>query len=355
MTSPIVDATPVYAARTGDTLRDRELVLAVWQGALSQGSRLHSMKYEWFHQHCPAGPTLLVLIDHRPTNTCVGTSAAGRRRMLWQGHEIHAGVMADMAISRQHRTLGPVLTLQGKLLDSAAGKFDLLYGFPNAKSIAVAKRAGFPIIGQLRRYSRILRHGEYLIRVMPPQIARPMGWLFDVFMDVRRWLRLRIGKRIIVDWSRSVDPGMDQLWQESPHGNGLVAVRDSAFLRWRFDEYPGTSTRYLYLREQPAGPLLAWFACQTEGTTLYVRDFWSRDAAKGLPRSQIEALLRSARLDSNAYSAVSVEYAAAAEKLVGWLAAGFIERAIRSIVGRHLSEACAHICDLHLTAADEDE
>lgn len=355
MTVAVTDAAPVYAARIGDAFFDRELVLAVWQGALSQESRLHAAKYEWFHQRCPGGPSLLALIDHAPTGACIGTSAVGQRRMLWQGREIRAGVMADMAISAQHRTLGPVLILQAKLLDAAAGRFDWLYGFPNAKSIAVAKRAGFPVIGQLRRYSRILRHGGYLSRVVPQAIARPLGWLFDILLDTRRWLTRRLGKPLIAEWSDRVDPGMDQLWLESAHGDGLIAVRDSAFLRWRFDECPGALTRYLYLRERHAGPLLAWFACQVDGTTLHVRDFWSRDAAGGLPRSQVEALLLAARRDSSSHSAVSVEYAAAPPKLAGWLAAGFTERARRSIIGRHLTEGRAQITHLHLTAADEDE
>ncbi len=275
--------------------------------------------------------------------------------MLWQGREIRAGVMADMAITLQHRTLGPVLQLQAKLLDAAADRFDWLYGFPNVKSIAVAKRAGFPVIGQMRRYSRVLRHGTYLGRIVPQAVARPIGWLMDSLLDTQRWMRVQIGSRLITEWTNRVDPAMDELWRESPHGHGLLAIRDCTFLRWRFDEYPGTSTRYLFLREQRTGPLVAWFACQVEGTTMHVRDFWSRDAARGLPRSQIEVLLRAARLDSGTHSAVSVEYAAARDKLFGWLAAGFTERALRSIIGRHLTEDGAHITDLHLTAADEDE
>lgn len=275
--------------------------------------------------------------------------------MLWQGHEIRAGVMADMAISAQHRTLGPVLILQATLLEAAADKFDWLYGFPNGKSIAVAKRAGFPVIGQLRRYSRVLRHGNYLKRIMPPLIARPMGWLFDALLDLTRWLRVKAARPLVAEWSDMVDPAMDQLWLDSAHGDSLVAVRDCAFLRWRFEEYPGASTRYLYLREQSAGPLLAWFACQFDGTMLHVRDFWSRDAAQGLPRSQIEALLRASRQDSGDYCAISFEYAAATFKLAGWFAAGFTERASRAIIGRYPAEGFAPITDLHLTSADEDE
>jgi len=348
-------AGPVYVARIGNAHEDRDRVLAVWQDALSQQSRLHAAKYEWFHRRGQPGASLLALVDHAPTDACIGTSAAGARRMLWRGHELRAGVMADMAISSQHRTLGPVLMLQAELLASAAGRFDWLYGFPNAKSIAVAKRAGFPVIGQLRRYSRVLRHGDYLARVAPRPVARVLGRFVDAAVDVKRWLRMRWGSSLATTWSDRADHRMDQLWQASQHGDGCVAIRDAAFLQWRFDEYPGAVTRYLCLSEPGRDALLAWYACQVEGHTLHVRDFWSRDAANGVPRLQIEAMLRAARRENPNLAVVSFEYAAARPKLNGWLAAGFVERSQRSIIGRFLTGDGPDLGDAHLTAADEDE
>jgi hypothetical protein len=349
-------ASAVYVARIGDPDEDRDRVLAVWHDALSQQSRLHAAKYEWFHRRGQPDASLLALVEHVPTDACVGTSAVGARRMLWRGHEIRAGVMADMAISAQHRTLGPVLTLQAGLLASASGRFDWLYGFPNTKSIAVAKRAGFPVIGQLRRYSRVLRHGDYLVRVLPRPVARVLGWFIDTVVDARRWLQIRLGVPCITTtWSDHADHRMDELWQTSEHGDGCVAIRDAAFLQWRFDEYPGAITRYLCLSEPGQKTLLAWFACQVEGHTLHVRDFWSRDAANGMPRRQLEALLRAARLENRKLAAVSFEYATDKPKLNGWLAAGFVERSHRSIIGRCLTGGGLDLGTAHLTAADEDE
>jgi hypothetical protein len=349
-------ASAVYVARIGDPDEDRDRVLAVWHDALSQQSRLHAAKYEWFHRRGQPDASLLALVEHVPTDACVGTSAVGARRMLWRGHEIRAGVMADMAISAQHRTLGPALTLQAGLLASASGRFDWLYGFPNTRSIAVAKRAGFPVIGQLRRYSRVLRHGDYLVRVLPRPVARVLGWFIDTAVDARRWLQIRLGAPCITTWSDRADHRMDELWQTSEHGDGCVAIRDAAFLQWRFDEYPGAITRYLCLSEPGQKTLLAWFACQVEGHTLHVRDFWSRDAASGLPRWQIEVLLSAVRREKHRPAAVSIQYAANKTRLIGWLAAGFVERSQRSIIGRCLSAVgCPDLSYAHLTAADEDE
>lgn len=345
-----------YVCSAGDVRSDRELALTVWSGALGDRWRTHDAKYHWFYLACPWGPPLLKLIHHVPSGTCIGTCAAGPRRMLWQGRDIRAGILADMAISPQHRTLGPALMLQESLAAAAGKCFDLIYGFPNARSIAVACRAGYPIIGHLRRYSRVLRHTSYLERTMPRWLAQPMGWLLDQLKDMQRALHALKGPQLLTQWSDHADPRMDQLWQESPHGDGLISVRDAAMLDWRFGACPAAKTRYLLVREPRSERLLAWFACQEEQGTLCVRDFWSRDAALGLPRQQVEVLLRVARRHEGApYNAVSLEYASPPHKVIGWLSAGFVERGKRPVVGRSLMDPPVAFADLHFTAADEDE
>jgi hypothetical protein len=276
--------------------------------------------------------------------------------MLLDGKEIRAGVMADMSIMQKHRTLGPALTLLDGLATSARSHFDLLYGFPNAKSIAVARRAGYPVVAELRRISCVLQHGKYLRRIMPAMLARPLGRLIDLARDAYRAFMPSQGRRLRAAWASTVDPRIDLLWQETQHGNGLVAIRDTAFLRWRFDACPAASTRYLLLCEPDGQRLVAWFACQDQGGTLHVRDFWSRDAARGLPLNQVVALLRAARRESGrGHAAVSLEYAAPSSRLSGWLAAGFVERTSRPVVGRWLDAERAGWGDIHFTAADEDE
>jgi hypothetical protein len=346
---------PVYVACSGEPARDRDVVLSVWQHAFGQESRPHAAKFDWFYLDCPWGKPLLELLEHTPTAACVGTAAAGPRRMLWQGSAIRAGVLVDMTVAAQHRTLGPALTLQSGLQKAAAERFDLLYGFPNPKAIAVVQRAGYSVIGELRRFSRVLRHGSYFTRFMPRLPAQSLGWLFDKWCDVKRASHRWIDPRLTTAWCDHADSRMDELWIKSEHGDGLIAIRDMAFLRWRFDAKPGIATRYLCLSERSGGPLVAWFACQVDGLCLRVRDFWSRDAACGLDRASIDALLQAARRDGHA--SVSVEYAAPASKFPGWLAAGFVERERQPIVARWLDAAAygEALTDFHLTAADEDE
>jgi GNAT superfamily N-acetyltransferase len=341
-----------YAAHAGVVTRDRDDVISVWRGNLGRASQ-QAAKYDWFYGTCPWGLPLLQMLRHEPSAAWVGTAAAGPRRMTWRGCEVRAGVLVDIAVDARHRTLGPALILQSALLDAATSRFDLLYGFPNAKALPVVKRLGYAVIAYMPRHSRVLRHGDYLARHLPVALARPLGWLADIVLDTLGALR---GRRLATRWSDSVDPRMDTLWHDSEHGHGPLAVRDTALLRWRFDQSPMASVRYLLVSERDDGPLLGWFACQVKERTLQVCDFWSVDAAQGVGRRLIDTLVRVARRDGHA--AVSIEYAAPARKLVNWRRAGFVERSRRPVIGRWLQDRVASDeapLEWHLTPADEDE
>lgn len=347
------DTTPSYLACAGDIARDRDAVISVWHGNLGLPAR-HAGKYDWFYQACPFGQPLVQLLRHTPTESWAGTCAVGPRRMLWQGREIRAGVLVDMAVDAPHRTLGPAMILQSALMTAAADQFGLLYGFPNRKSLPVVKRLGYTELGQLPRYTRVLHYRDYLGRIVPRRLVTPLAWLLDGFTAARDLLHQAFRSTPDAQWRDRVDPRMDELWATSEHGAGPIAIRDTTFLRWRFDAAPLARTRYLLLSDA-SGKLRAWFACQVDGNILHVRDFWSLEAASGVRRSHIHALLRAAR--RHGCCAVSVEHAGSPTALNAWAAAGFRLRGQRPIIGRWLGTFDDHTQPMrfHLTAADEDE
>lgn len=347
MTEP---AQPSYVACAGDAVRGRDHVLDIWRGSLGHPAS-HAAKYDWFHFACPYGPPLLYLLRHQATASWVGTCSAGVRRMLWRGETIRAGVLADFAVTAAHRTLGPAMLMQSALLEAAVGQFDLIYGFPNPKSLPVVRKLGYAVMCQLGRYSYVLRHEEYLRRILSRWLVPAAAWSLDRLDRLRpRWWRSR-DLRLDVQWSDRVDPRMDELWSESAPGDSPIGIRDCVFLRWRFDQADLVRTRYLLLGE-PDGRLRAWFACQAEGSSLHVRDFWSREAATGLSGAHLRALVRAAR--QAGYAAVSVEYAGPKPALDAWVKFGFRLRDQRPVVGRWLA-ADVPPANLHLTAADEDQ
>lgn len=341
---------PAYAVREGDVARDRDAVLAIWRGNLGDDTRMPA-KYAWFYEGADAGPPLLELLaaDGREVGAC----SAGRRRMLLDGRPLHGGVLVDLAVLPEHRSLGPALMLQQGLAAAARRELDLLYGFPNPKAAPVFKRIGHRLLGELVRHVRVLRHADYLARRMPRPLARAAGPVLDQCTRLRDAMAHPDASRLRATWRDHVDARMQALWERSTKPDGVVAVRDLAQLEWRFDRSPHAGFRYLLLDDPHGGALSAWFATRPDGTTLHVHDYWSVHGP-ALGTRQLAALLRAAYAAGHA--AVSVELCTAPALLEPWRALGFVERSRRPVFGCWSDPALASASTpLHLTAADEDE
>lgn len=343
-----MQAAPAYTIHEVDVERDREVILGLWRGNLGQDARM-AAKYDWFYRSCPFGPPLVLLLRHEPSGAWVGVASAGPRPMQWQGRRVLAGVLVDLAVLPEHRSLGPALMLQMALREAGAKRFDLLYGFPNPKAAVVFKRVGYAALGELTRHARVLRHGGYVRQRMPAVLAVPAGWLLDLVDRVR--LRTWSGG-LRTRWQATVDDVVAGLWSPPRADDGPVAPRDASFLRWRIDASPLFDARYLVVEDR-AGRALAWFACEQRGLGLHVVDAWSARGMEGPSRAELVALLRAAR--SAGHAAVSVELSVAAAT-PGWRAAGFVPRESRPVFG-HARDATLAPGTLQpwLTSADEDE
>lgn len=345
-------ASPLYTVQDGDASRDRESVLSIWRGNLGQEAHL-AAKYDWFYLGAPTEAPLLQLLRHESSGAMVGVCSAGRRRMLWRGRDIRAGVLVDMAVTPEHRSLGPALILQQGLVAAGKRELDVLYGFPNPKAAPVFKRIGYRHLCDIVRYARVLHHAGYLARRMPPLPARLAGALIDLAVHIADTLRGLGRPRLQPKWSEHADPRMDALWSGSPHGQDVLAIRDAQHVQWRFDQSPLRTHRHLLLSDAD-GTLSGWFATEVIDDTLHVRDFWSRDAAHGIGRHYLDALLRAARAAGHA--AVSVELAASAAHLDAWYSSRFVERSRRPVYGQWTAaDPGSDPPAVFLTSADEDE
>lgn len=342
-------AQPAYTVHEADVERDRELILGLWRGNLGDEARM-ARKYDWFYRQCPYGAPLTLLLRHEESGAWVGVASAGPRQLLLGGREVLAGVLVDLTVLPAHRSLWPALSLQMALMEAGAKRFELLYGFPNPKAAAVFKRVGYVPLCKLVRHARVLRYGDYARRRVPALLAAAAGGVLDTFDRLR--LRMRAGG-LRAQWQDRADASLAALWSPTHAGDGPVSVRDLAFLTWRFDESPLVEVRYLVVRDA-AGGVLAWFACESRGSVLYVHDFWSRYGVAGPSSAEVATLLRSARAAGHA--SVSVELGAAAAG-GGWHPEGFAAREARPVFWRPSGASLEAVRpeQLWLTAADEDE
>ncbi|HKE49012.1 MAG TPA: hypothetical protein VKB52_13190 [Rhodanobacteraceae bacterium] len=352
----MTSAKPVeYFVVAGDVRGDRGKFMDVCRNNFRGAVDRFDAKYDWFYLGCPWGAPLLEAVCHGTDADWVGVAAIGPRRMLLDGREIRAGELVDLLVDSKHRSLGPALMLQHAIFERALAEFDLIYGFPNPKALPVVKRVGYASFPDIVRASRVLRHAPYLQRMLPRPLARIAGFALDLADrcgEAWRWLA---GSRLVSSWSNDVTPRMQELWNRTRPARGLASVRDNETLGWRFTQAAFNHARFLEVGAVRGGPLTAWFACQGDGATLHVRDFWSADATTGLSRKAIHALIRAGR--AAGYAVISVESASTNGALSTWRAARFMPRSRRPIVGAwspRVPEA-ARTGSIHLSPADEDE
>lgn len=342
-----------YRVEAGDVLRDREQVLAVWRGTLGAEAAMVA-KYDWFYQQCPYGAPLLMLLRTGDAAGAIGVTAAGRRTMLVQGEPFAAGVLADLAVSRGHRSLFPALTLEKGVLAAGLREFSVIYGFPNPKAVAVCVRAGFQRLGEMTRYLRVLRWGHYLQRRLPRPVAHVVGALVDAGL----WLQDRIadrGSRLQGRWHAEVPDAVDAIWRGSRRAGGPLLVRDAAFVRWRFARAGRGAVEYFVVSSEIDGAPLAWFAYEPAEPIAHVLDFWSVDGMGGVLRAALRCLALAVR--ARGLVGLSVEYYGTGSGREFLESMRFVARGARPIiyqVAAAQAEA-ARRWDWHLTSADEDE
>lgn len=347
----------VYELIDADLERDRETVISIWRGSIGWQDQLGEM-YDVFYLNCPFGRPVLKILYHRASNSPVGVIGLGRRRMLWQGQEIRVCVVSHFAVLPSHRTVKPAVSMIKGIVEAAAEQFDLLYGLPSVKASAACRRAGMKITGQLSRHVKVLRYQVYLQRLLPKPMAVPAGMLLNMIGSLRNRLRNFFGETpLYCEWSDTVDPRMQQLWEGSAHGTCLTAIRETSMLNWRFCKLPAIARRFLLVGPARGEPLLAWFACETSvlaPSIMTITDFWSIEGTQPLARHVIRALCNAAF--TQGYHAAELKFFGGPGTLSSWRAEGFVERKGQPVYAIWLNPAIAGdiASNVHMTDIDQD-
>lgn len=340
-------ALPAYTVRDADLARDREAMLAVWDGNLGEPARMRE-KFDWFYRRCPQGAPLVKLLEH--AGQVVGVCAMGRRRMRQAGTALQAGVMVDIAVLPGHRTLGPALMMQEALTTRAMQELDLLYAFPNPRAVPVFRRLGYRPLGSMTRHVLVLRHAGYLrarLGALPAGVAGP---LVDGAMRLHR---LPQAARLALEWHAQPTAGIQRLCMADAPDGACEGVRDAGFLDWRFHPLFADQVRHALVRERASGEPVGWFAVGRQANQALVHDYRFVGGDEAL-RGGIAALADAMRAQGAASLAVSLHTGDA--RLAPWMRAGFSARSERPVLARWRGmQDGAPAPPLHLVAADEDE
>jgi hypothetical protein len=352
----------------------------IW-GANLQLEATAAEKFAWMYRDAPDRPEAVFLLhagDGDAGALAIGTAGVGIRRLAVGDRELRAGLLGDLAVDREHRSVMPALTLVREVKAWALGALDVAYGFPNKLAEGVFKRVGYKSLGTITRYARVLRHARYLDDVGDPELARlpaaarPVAKAtlarpalasviahgIDAAVIARGGARLaRAMSRLRLAWPAQLDDRLDALWAAARGDYAVVAPRTAQFLTWRFFRGPHSAMRSLALAVDRRGEPRAYAVIERTGDTAHLRDLFGHraDVADLLDRL-VPALYR------RGAASMSIRYLGA-PWLVDVLAArGFAPRDSSRMIAYGVAErtdpaVAAQLADpaaWHLTDADED-
>src|SRR4051812_28086471 len=143
---------------------------------------------QWQYLDGPMAPGQLFVLRAPEHDAAIGCAGIAPRELWSDEQPVRAAQLANFAIERAHRTVLPAISLQRAVKDHVEHSFDFSFGFPNHAAVAVFRRVGYVSLGEMPRYVRVLRHGDYFeryraehpsLRAVPRAIPRIAGVVAD--------------------------------------------------------------------------------------------------------------------------------------------------------------------------------
>lgn len=197
-------------------------------------------RHKWLDELNPAGKSLTYLLSD--CDKIIGTQCVCLRQHRHNNETITSGSFIDFAVDQSYRSLGPAMQLLKGSTTNARGLLGFLYGFPNAKSAPVFKRAGATLLGHTRRMTRVLKADKYLEhhinKHVRPLVAKCVN---SSIAAVDFILHCAASITTLAEWNPDNDVVLDSIWEQADYPDVLISRRDAQTINWRYQngrKYP---------------------------------------------------------------------------------------------------------------------
>jgi hypothetical protein len=266
-----------------------DAVVRLWSENLPPPEQQQSLleRSAWAYTDKPGGAARTVVALDEESGELVGCGSVYPRSVTAGGSRLLAGVLADFAVSRSHRSGAAALLIQRALVRGTGAEPELsfMYGLPNEAALPVFRRVGYKAIGRIRSWVKPLRAAYKLREYVPgASIARVAAFPVDSYLtaaDERRARRFRPTQSVVLD---RADHRFDELWARgSPHYR-LAGERTAAYLNWRYATRSSIARRLFCVREPGASDLLGYVVYSEHGNKILVRDLFAVDPEEAAER-----------------------------------------------------------------------
>lgn len=246
--------------------------------AVLDATRQHAVdvsRFEWLYRGNPDGEAVLWAIRESNTGEMAGFTVALPRRMLVNGDVRMAWNGADFSILPRFRTLGLALKLRRAAKNGIdAGEADFLYAHPNEKMAVIHAKVGHSPVGKMVRYAKVLKTEAYLKqRVGSGALAAVGAAVADPLLRIagaESRHRAKYDTRLLE--TLHFDEQFDQLFQQTAPQNGVVGIRDSQYLNWRYRDNPLDSPQVILAEK--SGHLAGYLVFVVQDEVGYLKDLF---------------------------------------------------------------------------------
>jgi hypothetical protein len=237
--------------RPADLSADRSVIIDCLERFLSP--QAGAARYDWLYLGSPHGPASAWVAFDEDRGETIGVASAFPRRAVLDGTETLGWVLGDFCIHDEYRTLGPALQLNRACLEAVdRGAAAFCYDFPSQGMMAVYRRLRIAPIGNVVRYSRVLRWGRRLGRAVPVPVLRDGASAIASIADLLPPRRARVSASADLSTRLHVDAcggEFDELDRARRGRTRLHFDRSAAHLNWRYRAKPGSRYEILAARD----------------------------------------------------------------------------------------------------------
>ncbi|MDR2438629.1 MAG: GNAT family N-acetyltransferase [Planctomycetaceae bacterium] len=224
--------------------------------------------YKYWHFDNPAGKS--IIYGAFDGDKLVGTNALQKSNLWIHGQKLLAAHSFSSATHPDYRLelikhdgkIETIYTRLNTLCRQQAIKENcrLTYGFPNEKAIIpTIKFAGYKNIGSLKIFINIFRLAEILTMKRPAYskiFCHGITFLPQLIVSARSFFKQKPKGNIQIQMVRQIDNELDQLMNDNVAYYPIIQDRNSAFIQWRFNNFPVLP--YCLLTARKHGQLLGY-------------------------------------------------------------------------------------------------
>ncbi len=235
-------------------------------------------RMRWLYEEAPNGPTTTVLGLHQESGDIVGCGSFFHRPIWVDGRRVRAGVLCEFAVTRGHRIGGAAIAIQRALAGAGrAAGLDLLYGYPNAKSIPIFERIGYQVVGETSTWVKPLRAAYKLRerlrwRWAAAAAAIPLD-LALCALDQPRALPGRL--RFRAEVMPAPDARVDALWERARTRYRVMGEKSSSYLDWRYRRFTACDHRMFGILPRGEDRLSAYTIYTVENGKAFLLDLFA--------------------------------------------------------------------------------